>query len=237
MNYFVKNVNYLMSCKNLSNYTELADKLNVNLSTLKSLIKNPKSNSKLKPLIAEYFGITINQLDNYDLSINKDNCAKEYENNIRNNTQFSNIPIEDLDSVYFYKEFLKEDLNIDEELLNLKKSICSKFSLKYRVLVTEIRELKNNDMLDKAVVLFFDNFLNLSDESLKKITKEDVELFIDLFEKTNSFNMLEKFVLRFVNSYCVSPNVLFHLYSILVKDHAELSKECLKRIEKFDDIF
>ena len=223
-NFLVSNVDYFMSCLNMATYKELADDIDANVSTLKSLLAKPTSNSKLKSLLAKRFGITVYQLDNVDFTLKND---KEETVNFGID---NDIPIIDMDKLEIYSLLLENDDFDDEETIQLKHKINKKYNIKYYCLVSKVKQEYYSQNFDKALVTFYNGLLNLENDELILIGKTELMVFIDLCEKLNSDVMLDHLVSRFTSGDNINLSILAVLYSLLKEKHINLAKNCLKSL-------
>ncbi len=222
----LENIVYLGRINNITKANDFAITLGVKPATYYTFTRNPSSSSKVKSRICEYFGISMDDLENKSLKDEEDNSRYIVSNN-------SNRGIDNYKSIISMSDFeinkyLTDKKSNDEEINSLKRNISEKSFSDYGQSIIKARNCYENKNYDMALGYVCSAFYMLNEDDIARITKSDLELYISVVDKFNNESLLEKLVNKLLEEETYNRKIVIVLANLLETNHISLSKACYK---------
>lgn len=223
----IKNIENFMDLTNTRSANEMATRIGVPVTTWRSFINNPLSNSVAKTKFCLYYGLTVKQLET---TLLEDDFIKEViekskiNENKKQEISISEMSEDDLQTM-FEKTFSKSN-----EFEELKRKVKDKTSLSFR---SNIENAKSRCATkpSEALALFNGAFALMKEEEVNLLAQSDLKAYIDLTVDDGNLNGLERLIETLVSDGYYNYKVVSVLALLLGEvDLMAQAKKCLKAV-------
>ncbi len=226
-NYIIENINNVMDITNTRSASEMAKRIGVPVTTWRSFMNNPSSNSIAKTKFCLYYGLTVKQIESDLLD---DDLIKELVNKVNNNDKKKQeIAITEITDEDLQLMFENSDSKSDE-FFELKRKVIDKASLSFKA---NLENAKNRSIEKptEALALFNGVFALMKEEEVKLLTQSDLKTYIDLTVDDGNLNGLERLIETLTSDGYYDYKVVSVLALLLEEvGLTKQAKQCLKAV-------
>ena len=220
------NLNLLMRSRDIKNLTKLADILGLSASTLYSFYSNPLSKSKAKKAIADYFNISIEDLEFKNLSeVISDNeyiSFGTYNNDISDNI----VSMSDSD----INKLLVSSKSEDEYIEKLKAAISRSYKTSYRHYMEQAKSDYSLGNYQKALCSISAAFWLLEPEDIDLIKNNDLKLYVEIAKRFNDESLIKKLVDLLISNNYFNEKIITILGNLLEDSFKIYSRICYETV-------
>lgn len=223
----IKNIENFMDLTNTRSANEMATRIGVPVTTWRSFLSNPLSNSIAKTKFCSYYGLNVKQLET---TLFEDDFIKEViekvklDENKKQEISINEMSEDDLQTMF------EKNPSKSNEFEELKRKVKDKTSLSFR---SNIENAKSRCATkpSEALALFNGAFALMKEAEVNLLTQSDLKVYIDLTIDDGNLNGLERLIDTLITEGYYNYKVVSVLALLLEEvDLIAQAKKCLRAI-------